>query len=310
MAQARPEEMAVLHTIAYAALFDYPLTLEQLRESLIGTAATESELREWLATSPLLRRTIEHRDGFYFPRGRADMVSIRRRREAASRALLDRHRRVLAFIACLPFVRMVALTGSLAHLNADDDADLDLFVITRPGRVWLVTVGALVAAKLTGWRRRLCLNYVISETALAVTPADLFSANQIIHLQPVTGSDAYRAFLRANPFVTEHYPNFRPRPVAAPVAASPIRDRARRAVEAAVDVLVGGLGERACRRAYRWHLRRGASRWQSRDQVRLDDECLKLHTASHRAATMERFLRSVHESLDGEPAPPRLRQAI
>ena len=63
----------------------------------------------------------------------------------------------------MPFVRMVALSGSLAHLNADGEADLDLFVITAPGRVWSVTLTTLLRARLLGWRRRLCLNYVVSE---------------------------------------------------------------------------------------------------------------------------------------------------
>ncbi len=85
----------------------------------------------------------------------------------------------------MPFVRMVALSGSLAHLNAEGSADLDLFVITAPHRVWSVTVATVVLSKLLGWRKRLCMNYVVSERALAIEPQDLFSANQIIHLRPV-----------------------------------------------------------------------------------------------------------------------------
>jgi len=40
---------------------------------------------------------------------------------------------------------------------------------------------------------------------------------------------------------------------------------------------------------YGWHLRRRAARWQSRDQVRLEAQCLKLHTSSHRATTLRKF---------------------
>ena len=95
----------------------------------------------------------------------------------------------------MPFVRMVALSGSLAHLNAEGSADLDLFVITAPHRVWSVTVATLVLAKLLGWRKRVCMNYVVSERAMAIEPADLFSANQIIHLRPIVGHHVFDRFV-------------------------------------------------------------------------------------------------------------------
>jgi hypothetical protein len=37
------------------------------------------------------------------------------------------------------------------------------------------------------------------------------------------------------------------------------------------------------------HLERRASSWQSPDQVRLENDALKLHTHSHRRSVMERF---------------------
>jgi hypothetical protein len=55
------------------------------------------------------------------------------------------------------------------------------------------------------------LNYVISEDQLAVAPDDLFSANQIVHLRPLTGAKVYEQFIAANAFVRFYYPNFRAR---------------------------------------------------------------------------------------------------
>ena len=109
----------------------------------------------------------------------------------------------------MPFVRMVALSGSLAHLNAEGSADLDLFVITAPNRVWSVTVATVVLSKLLGWRKRLCMNYVVSERAMAIEPRDLFSANQIIHLRPLIGPQGLRAIRRRRTrSFGSFYPNF------------------------------------------------------------------------------------------------------
>ena len=286
------QELAVLRSITYAALFDYPLTLAQLHESLIEVRADADAVASWWRHSELLQATVDHREGLYFPCGRADLIRTRARREMLSRDLLERDRRILAFVGSMPFVRMVALSGSLAHLNAETTADLDLFVITAPHRVWSVTVALLVIARLFGWRRRLCLNYVISEHALAVEPQDLFSANQIIHLRPLTGGDLFSRFVDANAFVRNAYPNF--------VAPPPVADRQavlRRTIERVLSIGIAPLMERAARALYGWHLGRRAPTWQSRDQVRLEPECLKLHTSSHRAAALERYQAALAEAL-------------
>ena len=284
------QEQAFLRSVLYAAVFDYPLTIDQLHEALIDMPATPDALARWYRESDRLQQLIEFRDGYFFPRGRPDLLDLRQRREVISRSLLEEMREPLALVLHMPFVRMVALSGSLAHLNANGEADLDLFVITKANRVWSVTTTLLVLSRLMGGRRRLCLNYVISERHLGVEPQDLFSANQIIHLRPLSGEDVYRRFVESNAFVRERYPNFCPRRVA------PSRTPARRVFERALDWTLAPLYERLCRVAYAWHLRRRSSSWQSRDQVRLEPECLKLHTSSHRQSVMERFEIAVAEA--------------
>lgn len=288
-------ERAFLQSVLYASLFDYPVTLSQLRDGLIGERADEPTLARCYLTSDLLQATVECAEGYYFPRGRSDLLETRRRREGASRQLLENSARALAFVRKMPFVRMVALSGSLAHMNAEGGADLDLFVVTRPARVWSVMVTALVVARLMGWRRQLCLNYIVSERALLVGPADLFCANQIVHLQPLDGHEVYRAFLESNRFIERFYPNFRPK---APASAALQRPLLFRLAETVLDWTIAPLYERLCRVLYGRYLRRRAHTWRSRDQVRLEAECLKLHTSSHRREVMERFERALEAAME------------
>jgi len=285
------EERAFIASVLYASIFDYPLTADQLHETLIGVRANPGVARAWYEASAVLQSAIEHHDGSFFPRGRRDLIELRRQREAISKSMLRDLRRPLSVVTHMPFVRMVAVSGSLAHLNADGEADLDLFVITRGGRVWSVMTTVLVLSRVFGWRRRLCVNYIISERQLAVEPCDLFSANQIVHLRPLSGGDIYHRFLEANRFVTTIYPNFTPRHV-----ESTCIKWWMRTAERLLDWTVAPLYERLCRRAYSWHLHRRAHAWPSRDQVRLEPECLKLHTNSHRQAVLERFACAVADT--------------
>jgi len=281
MIPTRDQELAVIESVIYASLFDYPLTLEQLHASLIRVRTDADTIAAWWRNSERLQAAIEHRDGWYFPAGRGDLIATRARREALSRELLDRDRRILSLVAGVPFVRMVALSGSLAHLNAEGAADLDLFVITAPHRVWSVTVATLVLTKLLGWRKRVCMNFVVSEHAMTIEPEDLFSANQIIHLRPVSGHDVFARFVRSNGFVRGFYPNFE---LSKPPAPSP-----KPFAERLLSLGPAQIAERCARSLYGWHLRRRSAGWQSRDQVRLETECLKLHTSSHRTATLRKF---------------------
>jgi len=290
-----PAELAIARSVLYASIFDYPLTLAQLRQTLIESTLTPSEIVSVYTGSEALQKTIEQREGFYFPRGRGDLIAERRRREARSRRFLDHHRLVLSLIAAMPYVRMAALSGSVAHLNLDGDGDLDLFIITKGKQVWSVTVACVIIAKLLRRRRTLCVNFVVADSALALEQQDLFTASQIIHLKPLVGQAEYRRFLAENPFVARFYPNFH----YTGVGRLPIRPRrivgALKGIVETVMLPVSALVERVCRRAYRAYLVRRSATWRSPEQVRLEPDCLKLHTQSHRQSVLARFGSAVKE---------------
>jgi hypothetical protein len=283
-------ELAIARTVIYASLFDYPVTLDQLHRTLLESDQSAAEILAVYDGSEMLQHMIEYRDGFFFPAGRADLVAERKRREARSHAFLRRHELVLRLLCAIPYTRLVALSGSIAHLNLEPNGDLDLFVITKGPRVWTVTVAALVIAKLLRRRRTVCTNFVVADTHLTLEQQDLFTANQVIHLRPLIGAELLATFAAANPFVKREYPNA----ACASTPPSPIDvgSRVLAAVKSALEVVLSvpaPLVETICRGLYAAHLRRRAASWQSPDQVRLRADYLKLHTQSHRERVMQQF---------------------
>jgi hypothetical protein len=293
-----PEEIAIARSVLYASLFDYPLTLAQLRQTLIESEQTPSQITGVFARSAALHALIEFRDGFFFPRGRYDLVAERRAREARSRTFLQEHRLFLGSVCALPYVRLAALSGSIAHLNLEGDGDLDLFIVTRGRHVWSVAVATVMIAKLMGKRRGVCVNFVIADTQLAVEGQDLFSASQIVHLKPLVGRAAYRRFLAANPFVRDFYPNFHDADASTLGFRPGLFLRAAKRAAEWLLWLPSKPAEVACRLSYRTYLLRQSSRWRSPEQVRMHAECLKLHTQSHRRSVLDRFDRAVRRALD------------
>ena len=291
------DELAIARSVVYASLFDYPLALDQLHRSLVQRELSPQQILSVYARSAALAAIVEHREGFFFPVGRADLIAERRRREANSRLFLQRHARLLEWICALPFTRLVALSGSLAHLNLEPDGDLDLFIITRGAHVWTVTLAILLLTKAARRRRVVCANFILADTHLTLDQQDLFTANQVIHLKPLIGADALREFVAANPFVTRLYPNS-----ARPHAPAIDREsRLKRLVETLLRPASPPL-EAISRTLYGWYLRRKARSWRSPEQVRLRSDYLKLHTRSHRQSIMERFDAAMQEALDREAA--------
>jgi hypothetical protein len=209
----------------------------------------------------------------------------------------------------MPFTRLVALSGSLAHLNLEADGDLDLFIVTRGPHVWTVTLAVLLLTKVMGRRRVICANFILADTHLTLDQQDLFTANQVIHLKPLVGADALEELVAANPFVARFYPNAaRPRRVGR--EAPPRRKRVAESLLRAASPAI----ESASRALYGWYLRRRSRSWRSPEQVHLESDYLKLHTRSHRQSILERFDAAMHDALDRaargvEMAPIRIRAA-
>lgn len=194
---------AILEALTYSDIFDYPLRLDELHRYLPIRAETD-ELKTALTS---FNEQIKFRDGFYFLAGRDEIVDIRKDREARSKKLLPIALRYGRILGALPFVRMVALTGSLAVLNISKNADFDYMLVTAKGRVWTARAFALLFNRFTRlFGHTLCPNLIVSESALEWPLHDLYSARELIQMIPISGMDVYQEVMQANSWVAEFVP--------------------------------------------------------------------------------------------------------
>jgi hypothetical protein len=157
--------------------------------------------------------------GFYFLAHRHEIVKTRIEREKNSRAAFQRACRYGAILGSLPFVRMVTLTGSLAMLNLSRDADMDYMLVTQPGRLWLARAFAVLFGRLmrvTG--DRICVNLLVSESALEWHPRDLYSAREMCQMIPLADKNVYYRLLAANAWIKSFLPNADSEPALTPKA--------------------------------------------------------------------------------------------
>jgi hypothetical protein len=104
---------------------------------------------------------------------------------------------------------MVAVTGSLTSNNVTKDADLDYLIVTEPGYLWLCRAFVLLARRLMApFGSLICPNYLITSNVLALHERELFTAQELVRMVPLSGFEIYDAMRVANDsWVLAHLPN-------------------------------------------------------------------------------------------------------
>jgi hypothetical protein len=116
---------------------------------------------------------------------------------------------VSKFIGKFPFVRGVYISGSLSKGYMPEDGDIDYFIITKPGRLWLARTLLILYKKifLLNSRKYFCLNYFIDEDHLEIEEKNRFTAMELSTLIPMYNYPLYKNLWEANGWRAEFFPN-------------------------------------------------------------------------------------------------------
>jgi hypothetical protein len=284
---------AILATLAYFDLFQYPLTEREIYFFLsrhIPPPAFEHALGALLAEGRVFSV-----DGFYSLRNDPALVHRRRSGNALAARMLGTADRITALLSHFPFVRAVGVSGSLSKQYADKDSDIDLFIITAPGRLWIARTLLHGLKKVSFLLRRqdwFCMNYFIDETALRIPEQNLYTAIEIVTLLPLRGAGVFTAFRKANDWTDDYLPNSYGRVV---YAGEDRPSLLRRTLEKMFD---NRLGDRLDRwlmtvTARRWHKKTEAGRRNNHGILMTMDATR--HTARPDPAAFQRNLLDTYE---------------
>ena len=216
-----PLERAVLLTVLYSDLFEYPLSIEELQRYLVrlnaphaaspvGPVPPSSDELDTALTS-LSEHYLSCVDGLICWKGREYLIAVRHERQHIVTQRWPQAQRYAGWLSRLPFVRMVAVCGSQAAGNSSLSSDLDIFCITAPGRLWLVQSCAMFlrrVALLSGVH--VCPNYFLTTQTLEIEEQSLYTAREVSHVMPLWGIETYTAFLQANSWITDFLPHWTP----------------------------------------------------------------------------------------------------
>lgn len=191
-------QQALLQTLCYADIFDYPLTSSEIFKWLIGFPIENKNIFKTNLEKINNKKTrIKHTHKYYHLRGSLGNISMRKKRQRYSQEKIKIAKRVGERLKLIRNVKAVAITGALAMENSKKNDDIDLMIITSENRLWLTRLFVVLLVSLIAKRRTpakqnnsslekqlnntICLNLFLDETALSVSKAkrNLYTAHEV-----------------------------------------------------------------------------------------------------------------------------------
>lgn len=211
-------EKAIINTlIYYDVLGGYPLTAFEVYKYLTDCQNTLArdigfdEILEVLDVSSVIRQD----NGFYFYNNSKSVAKNRVERQKMADKKWQKLRKIVKWLQITPFIRAIAVSGSLAINNTKDESDLDLFIVSKYGRIWTVRAFLNGLIQVMGCRRhddriknKICLNWFVTSQSLTFQLRNLSRAHFCAQLMPIWETAELDNLFKGNQWVSQYLPNF------------------------------------------------------------------------------------------------------
>ena len=198
----------ILATLSYFDIFDYPLTQTEIAQFL-KSSYSQVEFIEDL-NHLTIENWIYKFDEFYMLQDDYSLVQRRRIGNTHAKNMLKTAEKIAGFLSGFPFVKGVAVSGSLSKNFADENSDIDFFIITERNKLWLARTFMHCFKKLAFLYKKqdwFCMNYYIDEEMLQIKEKNIYTATEIATLLPLRGIDIFDEFYKSNLWSKNFLPN-------------------------------------------------------------------------------------------------------
>jgi len=231
-------QKSILSTIVYYDALDYPLTSFEVFKYLVNPlhisqcvepSSTHKDFEVDRSAKISLngvirnlenkevRRFIDEENGFYFLKGREEIIRIRIERQKIADRKWKKAKKIIYWLQIIPYLRMVAVSGSLALNNTREKSDIDVLIVTKTSRIWSTRFFITAFLQLIGKRRhkhktkdRICLNHYITDNSLEIKFKSLYNAQTYAHMIPILeiAPGTYKKFQQTNRWLKDYLLNW------------------------------------------------------------------------------------------------------
>lgn len=221
-------EEAILRTLAYSDVFDFPLTKHELWKYLISDKKIEKNKFEKALVGLInfetfdifnARKQVVSQDGLFCLAGKESNIAKRKRNKREVQKKITIAEKAAYYLSFIPTIQYIGISGGLALGNVMREDDIDFFIITKKNTVFLSRFWVLILLELLNLRRKrgqvvapdkICANFFVDENHLSwpVSKQDLYVAHEIIQMRTLFVKDGiYEKFMGSNNWVNKFFPN-------------------------------------------------------------------------------------------------------
>jgi hypothetical protein len=200
----------IIRVLSYYDLFEYPVRSDEIGLYLPVAGVSSYELDGSLAELVADGRLCKVKGYFFLPHRDSSIVDRRIAMEEHGAKMWKIARKMAGFMRHTPFVRGIFISGQLCRYIADEQSDIDYFIVTAPRRLWIVRTLFVLFRRtiLFNNRKYFCTNYYITTDNLTIRERNPYVACEVASLKPMHNRDLFASFIEANAWVTGFYPNF------------------------------------------------------------------------------------------------------
>lgn len=200
-------ETAILKTIAYFAVFNFPVTVSELSKYLIEyQLRKEEELTESLKNLVDTDQVLKNSNWYSLP---SSIVRVNRiDRGQISKQRSNEAYQIFRPLFFWPYLQGIFITGSVAAQNATLKNDTDVLIVTSPDTLWFTRMIVVIYLKLIGkYRATICPNIWITTDNLAWDDKNIYSAFNLVMTAPILNRNfIYEQFITSNSWALNFLP--------------------------------------------------------------------------------------------------------
>lgn len=218
-------QKSISDTIAYFQVFNYFLKVEELEiylhsENVVSKQEIINELlkEKRLINNYAIFLSEENQKTRKRKRLRQKKIKIQEKKFVESEKKIILAKKITSILKLIPSIKLIAVSGNLAMMNADKSDDIDLFLIASSGTAWTTRLIASLFLIALGKKRmfndkkvknKICLNFILDEDNLCLVKKNLYSAHEVAQMKIIFDKNkTYDKFLRENYWLKNHLANF------------------------------------------------------------------------------------------------------
>lgn len=224
----RTSAKQILLALGYTDQFRYPLRRSEIKERMPSLQFSNSLAKHSLQTvDQVLKKLqasglVKQRDSFFSLVSKhvsaKELSSTRVERTKYAKRKRSEISELTSFLAKIPWVSGVLITGSVAMNNATVDDDVDFLIITKPHSLWLIRPFVVAYAwykkKRRSWKREeknsWCFNFWLEETQLGLPKSKrtIYTAYELLQAEWVLAEpQVFRQYYTTNLWVRAILPD-------------------------------------------------------------------------------------------------------